>query len=427
MVNNSIKEHFFSWLENKKMSHVYFEKNKPDVILTDQNAMALGLKYDSNTMTAPVIIIKGQNTYAKRIIDMGKNNNVFINEEPGLTRDLYFNVPVGKVIPERNYEPIAKIYAKVWDEEKDAKPKGINKFFEILSGKRKKEDEVFSVNIPEKIELQLSKNLFALVKENLFQINVLGIQITKIKVTENECFENEEYVIKLNGTKIKHDKIRYISISPFQQLCIFLTDVIGKYSSELLGRDDILQVISILNEKYPILIQETMKYFSVGEIRHVLCGLLQEKVSIQNIISIFETLADFGDKKHDMDLIIEKVRISVGREICLPYLQERTLRVIGFCIELEKMIENNIIETMYGKSINPVFSGKLTDIIIDALQYTENAMTRPVFLYRSQNRKVIYEAIKNFDSQIAVLSFFEIPSDIRVEYLMTLDIPDKSN
>jgi len=69
------------------------------------------------------------------------------------------------------------------------------------------------------------------------------------------------------------------------------------------------------------------KYFSIGEIRQVLCGLLREKISIQNIVTIFEEIADFGDKEHDMDLIINTVRKSIVREISFPYIYDGGAKV----------------------------------------------------------------------------------------------------
>ena len=424
MFNDALSTYIFSWLTNQKLLQIYSEKKKPDVILTNSNHLAVGLKYAKDKMDAPIVLIKGKNHYAQKIIEAGKINNIPISDEPNQLADLFRDVREGKQIPKKYYETIARIYSQLVNVENllSEPKKEINDFNEILFKKRKKEYEVLSINVPEKIELQLGKNLFALVKEQFFTINILGFQITNIKIAENESFENEDYCIKINGANVKQGKVRFISIDPFQQLCVFLSDVLTKHSYELLGRDDVLYFISTMNEKFPVLIQETMKYFSVGEIRQVLCGLLREKVSIQDISTIFESIADFGDKKINIDLIIENTRKSIGRAICLPYINdEKILKVIGLSYELETMIESHTKETEHGKIIMPDFYKTLMDLIIDALEKTENEKIKPIFLCSTLNRKLLYDAINNVNSEIVVLSSFEVPKDVVVQYSLVLE------
>jgi len=85
---------------------------------------------------------------------------------------LYFNVKEGKCIPEKNYDAVAKIYSKLKSYEKQTEKNTNNNFNEILVEKLKKEYEVLSIEIPEKIELQLSKTLFALVKEYFYHVTI---------------------------------------------------------------------------------------------------------------------------------------------------------------------------------------------------------------------------------------------------------------
>ena len=154
----------------------------------------------------------------------------------------------------------------------------------------------------------------------------------------------------------------------------------------------------------------------------MLCGLLQEKVSIQDISTVFESIADFGDKEHNIDLIIENVRKSIGRVICLPYISdEKILKVIGLSYELETMIEINAKETELGKIIKPNFYKTLINLIIDALEKIENEKIKPIFLCSTLNRKLLYEAIKNINPEIIVLSSFEVPKAIVVQYSLVLE------
>jgi len=438
MINDLLDKYIFSWIKNKKLQHLYSEKISVDIILTNHNKMAIGLLYNDMKMVSPTVFIKGRSIYAQKIIDMGKAKGIFISDEPELVKRLFLNVKEGRQIPEMYLEAMARVYYKkdlekddlLTTEDKSQISSAKDDLYSIKANdynQRSKDHEVLSINIPEKIELQLSKNLYSLVKDQFIKVNILGLQIFKIKTEENLNFDNEEYCIKINGTSVKHGKISYISIEPFQQLCIFLKNCLTFYSKELLGRDDILHIINQVKEKHPALVYDIMNNFSLSEIRNILCGLLQEQVSIQNITTIFESIADFSDKDYDTDTIIEYVRKSIGREICIPYLHEnKILKAIGLSYELEIMIESNIILIAGGKTINPDFNEKLLIIVNEALEEVKAQNIKPVFLCNIVNRKFLYETLKNVDPNIAVLSFLEIPQDCILEYLFVMNLREPS-
>ena len=424
MFSDILSKYFHSWPGNQKLLDIYSGKKVPDIILTFQNTMALGLKYDMGKMNAPIVLLKGQNLYAQKIIDACKLRNVTVIDQPGLVTKLYHKTGEGSEIPRKFYEAVANIYSTYQLLQNNNTVPIKNNFDETSFKQRNKELEMLSINAPEKVELQLGKNLFELVKGQCFQISILGFQITKIKLSENERFRNEEYCIKINGTNVYNGMIRYTAIDPFKQLLLFLGDILTKHSGELPGRDDVFQFICRIGEKYPVLIQETMKYFSIGEIRQVLCGLLREKVSIQNIVTILESMTDFGDKEHNMDLIMENVRSSIGRDICLPYLSDnRTINVIGLSLGFEAMIEKNTRETGLGRIIEPNFYEFLIDLITETVEAVEKDKIKPILLCSTLYRRLLYEAVRNVSPQIVVLSLSEIPPGIGIQYLLMLEIP----
>jgi flagellar biosynthesis protein FlhA len=91
---------------------------------------------------------------------------------------------------------------------------------------------------------------------------------------------------------------------------------------------------------------------SGGRIQKVLQGLLREQVSIRNIVAVLETMADYGSVSKDGSFLVEKVRQSLGRQICLQHADERkTLRVLTLAPELEQKIVDSRVDTASGPVI----------------------------------------------------------------------------
>ncbi|HOM10196.1 MAG TPA: flagellar biosynthesis protein FlhA, partial [Spirochaetota bacterium] len=100
-----------------------------------------------------------------------------------------------------------------------------------------------------------------------------------------------------------------------------LTEIIRRHADEILGRQEVQQLIDTIKNDYPAVVNELVgdKKLSIGEIQKVLQNLLRERVSIRNMVTILETLASYSDYTKDIGLLTEYVRVALARQICREY------------------------------------------------------------------------------------------------------------
>ena len=423
MFDYILNRYIISWVENGKIRYFFSEKKKPDIILTDRKDIVVLLKYDKETMVAPIVLDKGRNEYAKKIINTGTNKNVPIVENTELANDLYSTLKPGQSILYQDYEKIANIYSE-HTSTNFQKNTNKNYYDEVFEIQRLKEQEKLSISIPEKVKIELSSNIYEIVKNNIFNINILGVLIQNIKLEEDHGHEIDKFCIKVNELPVKYGAIKYSNIDPFAQLEFHLSECLKYYIKEFIGRDEIVYFISQIKEQHPILINEILKYFSIGEIRKVLRDLLEENISIRNIITILETIADFGDCTHDFDIIIEEIRKNLGRDICFPYLvNNNTLKVIYFEYEFEKCINENIICKGGIKMLNKKYHEIIFELISDAAEKLKNEEIKPILICSQTTRKILKNVIKSIDHDFVMISTQEIPNDIKIDLVKEIKSP----
>lgn len=83
---------------------------KADIVITNPTHISVALKYDANTMSAPVVLAKGSGEYAFQIRKVARKNNVVVFENKPLARKLYRKVKVNEMIPPELFPAVAQIY-----------------------------------------------------------------------------------------------------------------------------------------------------------------------------------------------------------------------------------------------------------------------------------------------------------------------------
>ena len=111
------------------------------------------------------------------------------------------------------------------------------------------------------------------------------------------------------------ERAGYAVVDPPTIIATHLTELIKSHAAEILGRQEIQSIVDTLKKEYPAVVEEVTKLFNMGEIQKVMQGLLREQVSIRNMVAIFETLADFGPVTKKTDILVEKVRQALARQI----------------------------------------------------------------------------------------------------------------
>ncbi len=86
-----------------------------DVVITNPTHFAIAMKYDPETMSAPLLVAKGQDLVAFKIREIAEENDITIVENKPLAQALYFGVDIDDEVPEEHYKAVAEIISYVWN------------------------------------------------------------------------------------------------------------------------------------------------------------------------------------------------------------------------------------------------------------------------------------------------------------------------
>ena len=274
---------------------------------------------------------------------------------------------------------------------------------------------------------------------NTYSIKIKGVEVGKgtIKMGKylamnpgdvQESVEGEKTVEPAFGlpaiwieeaSRERAEKLGYTVVDSPSVIATHITEVIKSYASEVLGRQDVQALLNSLSQDYSAVVDEVKKAGStIGDIQKVLKGLLKEGVSIRDLVTIMETIADYFPTVKDHDELVELVRQALARQICQQFSDgEKKIPVITVSKEVEDEIKNAIVETERGKrfAMEPKQQRQLLKIIVEEAKKLRNKGMKPVFLTSPEIRAVFSNIVSTIIPNAAVLSSFEIVSDVRLE------------
>ncbi len=207
-----------------------------------------------------------------------------------------------------------------------------------------------------------------------------------------------------------------------------LTEIIKSHANEILGRQEVKQLIDNVNNDYPAVVSELNEKLAVGEVQKVLQNLLKERVSIRNMVTILETLATYADHTKDTGILTEHVRVSLSRQIVNRYLDRlKNLSVITVDPEIESMMRNSIYDDpMEGKilGLDPDSHNVILKSMIDAFNSAKNkGVATPVFLVSPHIRSVLFTMLEREIPAPVVISYNEIPGSVKVSVAVSALLP----
>ncbi len=293
----------------------------------------------------------------------------------------------------------------------------------------------------------------------------IGLVVPRIRIIDNMRLEPSEYCFKIKGVEVGRGGIRvsnYLCINPGGEredipgerttdpafglpaiwiteeyreqaeragytvvdapsiIATHLTEIIKRHASEILGRQEVQSILDALKRDYPAVVDEIGKSLSAGEIQKVLQGLLQEQVSVRNMVVILEALADFAPVTKDVTFLIEKVRQALGRQICLQYADDRrTLRVVTLAQPLEQTIIESRMDTAGGlvAAMDPETQRRWIRAVSRTIRALQEQGYFPVILCSEAARALVKSSTRREMPDLVVLSVPEIVADIHVESL----------
>ena len=221
------------------------------------------------------------------------------------------------------------------------------------------------------------------------------------------------------GQRERAESLGYTVVDPPSIIATHLTEVIRQHIAELLTRQDVQGLINNLKENNPALVEELVpKLLGLGEVQKVLQNLLQEGISIRDLLTIFETLADYAPTTRDTDILTEYVRQSLKRAISVKYFPaHETTQVITLDPKIEQEIMGSVKQTEQGAYLNldPERTRKIMDSLGKEVQKLENLGKNPIIITSPIVRMYFKRLTEDYYKDLIVVSYNEIESNVELQ------------
>ena len=295
---------------------------------------------------------------------------------------------------------------------------------------------------------------------NEFKLD-MGFLIPKIHIQDNMTLDPNDYSFKIKGIEVGHANIRlgyymcmdtgsvirplkgektkdpafgldaiwlpederaeaenagYVVVDPPTIIATHITELIRANADKMLGRQEVSSIIQTVKEKNPVLVDEVLNTakLTYGQIQKVLQNLLAENVSIRDIVTILETLANYaGLYKNPWDLT-EKVREALGTQICLQYADpgDKKIRVIQLSEGFTQMLNDNRFDPPDGSkpraALDPVDTRKWLSTVSATIARVKDKGHQPIIMCSQIVRQLVKSSIEREMPGVVVISEMEL-------------------
>ena len=215
------------------------------------------------------------------------------------------------------------------------------------------------------------------------------------------------------------ESMGYTVVDPPSIIATHLTEVIRQHIAELLTRQDVQNLINNIKDNNSALIDELVpKLLGIGEIQKVLQNLLEEGISIRDLVTIFETLADHAAVTRDTDILTEYVRQSLKRAISGKYFPPNEVtNVITLDPKVEQEIMGAVKNTEQGSylSLDPARTKAIMDSLGEELKKLEDMGKNPIVITSPIVRLFFKKLASDYYKDIIVISYNEVESNIELQ------------
>ncbi|MFU0826603.1 MAG: Flagellar biosynthesis protein FlhA [Lachnoclostridium sp.] len=215
------------------------------------------------------------------------------------------------------------------------------------------------------------------------------------------------------------ESLGYTVVDPPSIIATHLTEVIKSHIHELLTRQDVQNLINNVQEANPALVSELVpKLLSIGEIQKVLQNLLREGISIRDLVTILETLADYAPTTRDTDVLTEYARQSLKRAISNKYFPaNETTSVVTLDPKIEQEIMNSVKQTEQGAylALDPEKTQSIINSVKEEIQKLEDIGKNPIIITSPIVRMYFKKLTQDYFKDLIVISYNEIESDVELQ------------
>lgn len=297
----------------------------------------------------------------------------------------------------------------------------------------------------------------------------IGVIIPSIRIRDNLTLDKNEYIFLIKGIevgkyKIETDKLLAMSPAPLKQIegiptkepafglqaiwiekdkkneaivagytvvdpvtviITHITELIKRNIYDIFTRQDASKLLENLKTDYPKVIEELGQYLSLGQVHKILKNLLKEQIPIRDLLTIFETLADWAPHTKDLDLLTEYVRTALAYHITNKYKDENNvLSVILLGSSAEGILNANIKdENGYSYlQMPPNIGDKLIQSAQNEIAKAAESGIEPIIVTSPRVRRHFKTLLEKFFPRVPVLSYSEIASNVEIKTLGTIDL-----
>lgn len=230
---------------------------------------------------------------------------------------------------------------------------------------------------------------------------------------------NLEAIWITESQRERAETMGYTVVDPPSIIATHLTEIIKSHLDELMTRQDVQNLINNVKENNSTLIDELVpKSLGVGDIQKVLQNLLKEGISIRDLVTVFETLADNSNNTRDTDVLTEYVRQSLKRAISNKFFSDSDMTsVVTLDPKIEQDIMNSIKQTEQGGfiSLDPSVTKKILQATEVQIKKLEKQGFAPIIVTSPIVRMYYKKLIGDYFKDVIVISYNEIDSDIELK------------
>jgi len=301
----------------------------------------------------------------------------------------------------------------------------------------------------------------------------VGIIVPSVHIQDNMQLESGEYAISLRGNEVARGELminHYLAINPgtvekkvdgvptkeptyglpafwikeevkesamakgytvvdlSTVLTTHLSDVIRHHAHELLGRQEVQQLLDSLKASHPKVVEELVpNLLSLGSLGKVLQSLLMEQIPIRDLLTILETLADWAPMIKDIDALTEYVRQSLARTITGLYqTSDGNIPLITLDESIENAVSGAIQQTEQGSflAMEPNVVQKIMKILTKNLEKFSQLNCQPIVLCSVPIRSHFKKLVDRFIPNLVVLSYNDILNNVKIQSVGTVGLSD---
>lgn len=218
----------------------------------------------------------------------------------------------------------------------------------------------------------------------------------------------------------KAEDLGYTVVDAPSVLATHLSEVVRANAADLLTRQTVQNMVDMVKESAPAVVEEMLRYISLGDVQKVLQNLVREKIPVRDLAGIFETLADFGRSVQNPDFLSEKAREALGKIILSLYVNESTgeLTAVTLSPEKEKMIKESVQGNLaegWRIKMDPKDIQNFIQSVGSATEPLLREGLPQVLLVHPDVRLFVRKIIERTFPNVAVMGYGELPGDTRIK------------